>query len=134
MRGRRRWIVLLLFLPFLTARAAPGRSTGGRLWTWPEPIQAGACGADSVSVELRPDGTGVHHSVTWTTSAHSGDHWSWSIEGLDARKVRIWVTPYRRGPRMNGGNPPPRFVFDYDFAYPATQYDRTVYLRLRFRC
>lgn len=129
---RLRHAAYILLILSATASASDAQSRA-RHWSWSGSFVGNACGADDVSVALRPDGTGTHRSVT-RTAARPGGYWWWSLEGLDSGKAIIWKTPYRRGPRMNAADSSPRYRFDYDFAFPATQYGRTTYLRLRHRC
>lgn len=97
-------------------------------------MTVGDCGSDNVSVTIRSDGTAHLASVSWTWTTHSGDHWWWSVNGQDAQQVTLWRTSSHQGPRMDDGQPPPRYHNDYDFTFDAAQYDATQSIQLFYTC
>ena len=127
------WTAVLAVLCLSSATVQDGRLRS-RHWTWDGPFRHGVCGADSVRVELRPDGTGTQQSVTWTTNARSGQYWWWRLEALDSERQPLWTSSWRRGPRMTDGGAAHTVPFVYDFTFPANRYPRAVYLHLGFRC
>jgi len=97
-------------------------------------FRAGDCQSNQVIVTIRSDGTGHLGSVSWTSSTHSGDYWWWEVDGYDARNLKLWTVPSHRGPRMNDGSPPPTYANDFDFTYPAGQFDPTTSITLFYSC
>jgi hypothetical protein len=94
------------------------------LATW-NGARAGDCQLDDATLTLRSDGTGHWSAVVFTYSTHSGDYWRASWEILDTQGVKVAAVPALIGPRMDDGNggPPPKYHWEADFNYDATQFN-----------
>jgi Family of unknown function (DUF6294) len=124
-------VFIVLVIALWCGRTAKAQSNTFR---WDGQFRSGDCGSDTVSVVLDSNGNGHLKSISWTWHTHSGDYWWWGVIGYDVNGVQLWTIPFHEGPRMDDGNPPPRYNNDFDFDFPADQYNGTVKLNLASKC
>jgi hypothetical protein len=104
-----------------------------KIFTWGE-LRAGDCHQIEGKLELRMDGTAAFTSVTWTDSTSSGDYWWSGMLLQDSSGVTLHNEPYHRGPRMDDGNPSPRYHFNYNFTFDKTQFPAIVKVVQSSKC
>jgi hypothetical protein len=133
--------IALLFCRFAALLIAafalvPTAVAQSKTFAWDDSFRSGDCGSDTVSVVLDDNGVGHLKSISWTRSTHSGDYWWWSLSGYDKDGIRLWSIPWHKGPRMDDGEggPPPRYNNDFDFQFPAGQFQNTETVRLGSKC
>lgn len=110
-------------------------------FTWPElkkgccaPPYNGDCHQIEGTLTLQSDGKAHFSCVTWTDQTHSGDHWWAGFQLLDHSGVTLHTQPYHQGPRMDDGNPPPRYRWSFDFTFDPAIYGQVTQARQSFKC
>ena len=77
---------------------------------------------DGGVLTINSDGSASFTCTTLTYHTHSGDIWHASFTALDKNGAAYFTTPTFNSPRMNDGNPPPRYTWTAYFTFPAFDY------------
>jgi len=104
-----------------TLRAAP-LALQRKTFTWGE-LFAGDCHQISGTLTLFSNGTGSWSATTWTDHTHSGDVWHSTFNVLTNGGASLFNLGEFNSPRMDDGNPPPRYGWFNSFAFNADQFD-----------
>jgi Family of unknown function (DUF6294) len=83
---------------------------------------------------LYDNGNAHFHSVVFTNETHSGDYWWTGFYLQDADKVTLATIDYHKGPRMDDGDPPPRYDFDFDFNFDSSIWGRIAFVTEFYKC
>lgn len=94
----------------------------------------GDCNQIEGTLIIRSDGTATFTCVTWTNSTHSGDYWWTAFRLTDSAGVITHNEPFHSGPRMDDGNPPPRYRWGFNFNYDGSKYLQTTVAYQGYRC
>ncbi|WP_328615936.1 DUF6294 family protein [Amycolatopsis sp. NBC_00355] len=103
------------------AQAAPANTAAVldvKSATWGQ-LHAGDCEQDNGTIVLRSDGTGDWSATTLTYQTHSGDVWHSSFDVKTTAGTKLFSAGTFDSPRMNDGNPPPRYTWSAHFKYDA---------------
>ncbi len=117
-----RLIPLALLLISVTISSADAQvATKDYRWA---AMHSGDCEmADGSTLSFRADGSGVFSATTLTYHTHSGDVWHHQITVLSTDGRPLFVLPQWNSPRMDDGNPPPRYGWNAGFTFdPAVFY------------
>jgi hypothetical protein len=102
-----------------------GDGLQSKTFTWNE-INTGDCHETSGTVLLISDGRGKFTCTTWTDHTHSGDTWQAAFTAQDQFQLGLFNFGTFDSPRMNDGNPSPRYNWEADFNYDQTHFDAVV--------
>lgn len=80
------------------------------------------------------NGTGTWSCTTWTDHTHSGDTWAASFSVLAANGAGLFNLGEFRGPRMDDGDPPPRYGWSRGFAFNPDQFDAIASATEHYSC
>ena len=86
--------------------------------TWAE-LHVGDCQQDNGTIVIRSDGTGDWGATTLTYHTHSGDVWHSGFDFKTTAGTSLFSAGTFDSPRMNDGNPPPRYFWTKHFTYDA---------------
>lgn len=103
------------------AQAAPSHTAAAvtaKSATWGQ-LHVGDCEQDNGTIVLRSDGTGDWSATTLTFQTHSGDVWHSSFDFKTTAGTALFHAGTFDSPRMNDGNPPPRYFWTAHFTYDA---------------
>lgn len=81
------------------------------------PVHRGDCEQDGGTLVFHSDGTGLFHCTLLTYHTHSGDVWHASFAVKGPNGAVLFTTPTFDGPRMNDGNPPPKYPWTAVFSF-----------------
>ncbi len=87
--------------------------------TWGQ-LHVGDCEQDNGTIVIRSDGTGDWSATTLTFQTHSGDVWHSSFDFKTTAGTQLFHAGTFDSPRMNDGNPPPRYPWSAHFTYDAS--------------
>ena len=87
--------------------------------TWGQ-LHVGDCQQDNGTIVIRSDGTGDWSATTLTYQTHSGDVWHSSFDFKTTAGTQLFHAGTFDSPRMNDGNPPPRYFWTKHFTYDAS--------------
>ncbi len=93
-----------------------------KTFRWGE-LFAGDCHQISGTLTLLSDGTGSWSAVTWTDHTHSGDVWHSNFNVLTGGGAGLFNLGEFNSPRMDDGNPSPRYGWSNPIAFNADQFD-----------
>ncbi len=80
-------------------------------------LHRGDCEQDGGTITFHSDGTGTFTCTTLTYHTHSGDVWHANFTAKGSNGANLFSTPTFNSPRMNDGNPPPKYPWAGQFAY-----------------
>lgn len=103
------------------------------IFDWPE-LRHGDCQQDGAQLALNSDGSAVFTCTTLTYHTHSGDTWGCSFVAHDAQGNALFGSPYIASPRMDDGDPPPRYTWSARFSFPGDMLDRVATVDQRYSC
>ncbi len=86
------------------------------------PLHYGDGEQDGGVLTINSDGSASFTCTTLTYHTHTGDVWHASFTALDKNGAAYFTTPTFNSPRMNDGNPPPRYTWTAYFTFPAYDY------------
>ncbi|MEV7098207.1 DUF6294 family protein [Amycolatopsis sp. NPDC051045] len=86
--------------------------------TWGQ-LHVGDCQQDNGTMVIRSDGTGDWSATTLTYQTHSGDVWHSGFDFKTTAGTKLFSAGTFDSPRMNDGNPPPRYFWSKHFTYDA---------------
>ena len=93
----------------IEADRAEERQVQSRSWTWGA-LNSGDCIMEAGSrLTIYDDGVAKFEATTYTNSTHSGDVWHHLMYVTDDRDQLLFWVGFFDGPRMNDGNPPPKY-------------------------
>ncbi|EOD65915.1 DUF6294 family protein [Amycolatopsis vancoresmycina] len=104
------------------AQAAPAHSAAVlevKSATWGQ-LHVGDCEQDNGTIVIRSDGTGTWSATTLTFQTHSGDVWHSSFDFKTTAGTQLFHAGTFDSPRMNDGNPPPRYPWSKPFTFDAS--------------
>ncbi|MET8848951.1 DUF6294 family protein [Amycolatopsis sp. NPDC004625] len=104
------------------AQAAPAHSAAVlevKSATWGQ-LHVGDCEQDNGTIVIRSDGTGDWSATTLTFQTHSGDVWHSSFDFKTTAGTQLFSAGTFDSPRMNDGNPPPRYPWGKHFTFDAS--------------
>lgn len=87
--------------------------------TWGQ-LHVGDCQQDNGTIVIRSDGTGDWSATTLTYQTHSGDVWHSDFTFKTTAGTQLFHAGTFDSPRMNDGNPPPRYPWSKHFTYDAS--------------
>jgi len=82
-------------------------------------LHKGDCEQDNGTIVIRSDGTGDWSATTLTFQTHSGDVWHADFDFKTTAGTKLFHEGTFDSPRMNDGNPPPRYFWTHHFTYDA---------------
>lgn len=85
-------------------------------FTWGS-LHRGDCEQDGGQILFHSDGTGTFTCTTLTYHTHSGDVWHASFSAKGSNGAVLFTTGTFNSPRMNDGNPPPKYTWAAQFSY-----------------
>lgn len=123
---------VLLVAPSMPAHADRGAGTPpnaarhanvavDQTWVWGS-LHAGDCQQDNGTVVIRSDGTGEFSADTLTYHTHSGDIWHTIVKFYTTAGFYLFSTPSLDSPRMDDGNPPPRYHWTRSFVFNPSHF------------
>ena len=77
---------------------------------------------DNGTLVFHSDGTGTWSCTTLTYHTHSGDVWHCSFDVKGSNGAVLFNLGTYNSPRMNDGNPPPKYNWSVPFAFPTYFY------------
>ncbi len=80
-------------------------------------VHRGDCEQDGGVLTFHSDGTGTFTCTTLTYHTHSGDVWHASFTVKGKNGATLFTTPTFNSPRMNDGNPPPKYQWAAQFSF-----------------
>jgi hypothetical protein len=104
-----------------TAQAGGLHTTAVKSAVWGQ-LHSGDCQQDNGTIVLRPDGTGTFSATTLTYKTHTGDVWHTTLTFYTTGGTRLFARGEFNSPRMNDGNPPPKYFWSADFTYDSGLY------------
>jgi len=90
--------------------------------TWGE-LRAGNGHQVNGTLTFLSNGTGTWSCTTWTDQTHSGDTWRSSFNVLTSAGAALFNLGEFASPRMDDGNPPPRYGWSNPFSFNAGEFD-----------
>jgi hypothetical protein len=90
--------------------------------TWGS-LHVGDCQQDNGTIIVRADGTGHWSATTLTYHTHSGDIWHSNFDFYTTAGFRLFGAGQFNSPRMNDGNPPPRYFWTGDFTFNPADFN-----------
>lgn len=87
-----------------------------KVFVWGE-LHAGDCQQDNGRITFWSDGTGWWSCTTLTYHTHTGDIWHARFTAKSSAGVTLFETPTFDSPRMDDGNPPPRYNWSAPFVF-----------------
>ncbi|WP_409180839.1 DUF6294 family protein [Amycolatopsis sp. VS8301801F10] len=115
---------LLAGSPALAGPARPHGPLEEKSVVWGQ-LHAGDCQQDNGTIVVRSDGTGEWSATTLTYQTHSGDVWHSSFDFYTTAGYHLFRQPNGGtfdSPRMNDGNPPPRYSWGAKFTFNPADY------------
>jgi hypothetical protein len=106
------------------AQAAPAHTAATvavKSATWGQ-LHVGDCQQDNGTIVVRSDGTGDWSATTLTYQTHSGDVWHSSFDFKTTAGSALFHAGTFDSPRMNDGNPPPKYFWSKHFTFDAALY------------
>jgi hypothetical protein len=100
------------------APAAQATTLDVKSATWGQ-LHVGDCEQVNGTMVIRSDGTGDWSATTLTFQTHSGDVWHSSFDFKTTAGTKLFSAGTFDSPRMNDGNPPPRYFWTKHFTYDA---------------
>jgi hypothetical protein len=88
-----------------------------KVLSFPE-LHAGDDQQDNGKLYFHSDGTGTWSCTTLTYQTHTGDVWHCSFDVKGANGATLFKLGTFNSPRMNDGNPPPKYTWSAQFAFP----------------
>lgn len=88
---------------------------------WGE-LHNGDCQEDNGTIVLNSDGTGTWSATTLTYQTHSGDVWHASFDFYTTAGTHLFSAGTFDSPRMNDGNPPPKYPWSKSFTFDSSLY------------
>ena len=88
---------------------------------WPE-LHSGDDQQDNGTLVFHSDGTGTWSCTTLTYHTHTGDVWHCSFDVKGSNGATLFHLGTFNSPRMNDGNPPPKYSWSAQFAFPPDFY------------
>jgi len=104
-----------------TLPAAP-LALQSKTFRWGE-LFAGDCHQINGTLTLLSDGTGWWSATTWTDHTHSGDVWHSTFNVLTRGGAGLFNLGEFNSPRMDDGNPSPRYGWSNSFAFNPDQFN-----------
>lgn len=101
--------------------------------TWGE-LRAGDCHQIEGRLTFFSNGTGTWSCTTWTDHTHSGDTWRSSFQVLTGGGAGLFNLGTYNGPRMDDGNPSPRYNWGNPFTFDPNQFDAIGQVNQRYSC
>ena len=101
--------------------------------TWGE-LRAGDCHLVNGVLTFYSNGTGSWFCTTWTDHTHSGDTWQSSFQILTSGGAGLFNLGAFKSPRMDDGNPPPRYNWGNPFSFNPAQFDAIGGANQSFSC
>ena len=88
-----------------------------KVLTWPE-LHRGDCQQDNGRLLFHSDGTGTWSATVLTYHTHTHDVWhaGFAVKGSNGATL-FSLGPFN-GPGMSDGNPPPKYNWVHQFAFP----------------
>ena len=86
------------------------------------PLHSGDCEQDDGTIVVRSDGTGDFSATTLTYHTHSGDVWHASFDFSTSAGFRLFQAGTFDSPRMDDGNPPPRYFWSRHFVFNPSDF------------
>ena len=90
--------------------------------SWGE-LRSGDCHEINGVLTFYSNGTGSWSCTTWTDQTHSGDTWQSNFQVLTGAGAGLFNLGPFKSPRMDDGNPPPRYNWGNPFSFNADQFD-----------
>ncbi len=97
-------------------------------------LSAGDCVEPSGTLTFYSDGTGVWSTTTYTNHTHSGDTWRSSFQVMTAQGAGLFNLGQWNSPRMDDGNPPPRYNWGDNFAFNPELFDAIGLVNQSYSC
>ena len=93
-----------------------------KVLSWAE-LHRGDCQQDNGRMLFHSDGTGTWSATVLTYKTHTHDYWhaGFAIKGSNGATL-FNVGPFT-GPAMSDGNPPPRYNWVVQFAFPPDYFN-----------
>ena len=98
------------------------RSLPTKVLQW-NPIHRGDCEQDGGRLTFYSDGTGTWSCTTLTYHTHSGDVWHARFDVKGSNEAVLFSLGTYDSPRMDDGNPPPRYDWNAQFAFNPDFFD-----------
>ena len=99
------------------------------------PLSAGDCvEVDGATLTQGSDGAATFDCVTFTNHTHSGDYWWAGFLLQDKDGVTLHDEPYHEGPRMDDGDPPPRYRWGFSFNFNPSIFNAITQVYYSFKC
>jgi hypothetical protein len=86
-------------------------------------LHKGDCQQDNGTIVIRSDGTGDWSATTLTYQTHSGDVWHSNFEFYTTAGFKVLRVGQFDSPRMNDGNPPPRYSWGAHFVFNPADFN-----------
>lgn len=83
---------------------------------WPE-LHSGDDQQDNGTLTFHSDGTGTWSCTTLTYHTHTGDVWHCNFDVKGSNGAVLFRLGQFNSPRMNDGNPPPKYTWSAQFAF-----------------
>jgi hypothetical protein len=97
-------------------------------------LRAGDCHQIDGTLTFMSNGTGTWSCRTWTDHNHSEDTWAASFSVLAANGAGLFKLGEFRGPRMDDGDPLPRYGWSRGFAFNPDQIDAIASATEHYSC
>jgi hypothetical protein len=78
---------------------------------------------DNGTLTFHSDGTGTWSCTTLTYHTHTGDVWHASFDVKGSNGATLFHLGTYNSPRMNDGNPPPKYSWSVPFAFQPDFYN-----------
>jgi hypothetical protein len=101
---------------------------------WPQLFVGDCVEVAGATLTLRSDGSASFECVTFTNHTHSGDHWWAGFLLQDKDGVTLHNEGYHEGPRMDDGNPPPRYRWSFNFNFNASIFNAITKVYYSYKC
>jgi hypothetical protein len=87
-----------------------------KIFNWGS-LHRGDCEQDGGKIMFHSDGTGTFTATTLTYHTSSGDIWHASFAAKGSNGATLFSTGTFNSPRMNDGNPPPKYSWSAQFSF-----------------
>lgn len=104
-----------------------------KVFNWSQ-LDAGDCHQINGTLTFYSDGTGSWSCTTWTDHTHSGDTWRTSFNVQTAAGAGLFNLGEFDSPRMDDGNPPPRYGWSNAFSFNSDQFDAIGLVTQNYSC
>ena len=97
-------------------------------------LHHGDCEQDGGSITFHSDGTGTFVCTTLTYKTHSGDTWRAEFAVKGSNGATLFSTATFAGPRMNDGNPPPKYHWAAQFSFEPDWFQGIASVTQNYSC